>query len=238
MWTTPIYSRIGSGLVFDKNITSIDEAKNFFVEYWNNRVSIDDLRVLDWTPRYTKTPWNKNIVSIGLSAGFIEPLESTGLALIISQAILLTKNISDNVYSNSSINLYNEQFSENFESSLDFVSLHYSKTNRKEKFWQNVKEKYIKSDYIRIKEELVKTEGPLGSDHAKASQIFSGANWTTWLAQMNYKIKQSSKLTSDRAYNALEKYHKSIESYRHTWSIDHSQEVERIRVYADNYLKR
>lgn len=238
VWTTPIQSRIGSGLVFDKNITSIDEAKEFFVNYWNNRVSIDDLRVLDWEPRYTKTPWNNNVVSIGLSAGFIEPLESTGLALIISQATLLTKNISDNVYSDMSVSLYNTQFTENFESSLDFVSLHYSKTNRTEKFWQSVKENYVKSDYIKLKESIVASEGPLNSSHAKAAQIFSGANWTTWLAQMDYNIAKSSNLSSNDAQIALEKYYNSVESYRYTWSIDHSQEVERIRVYADNYLKR
>ena len=238
IWTIPTASRIGSGLVFDKHITSIDEAKNFFIKYWNNRVSIENVKVLDWTPRYTKTPWRKNVVSIGLSAGFIEPLESTGLALILSQATLLTRNISDNTYSDTSIELYNNQFTENFENSLDFVSLHYSKTNREEKFWQNVKENYIKSNYIRLKEEFIKHEGPLGSNHAKAMQIFSGANWTTWFAQMNYDIAKSTKISSNDAHIALEKYHTSIESYRHTWSIDHSQEVERIRVYADNYLKR
>lgn len=238
IWTTPIATRIGSGLVFDKNITSIEDAKTYFCNYWNNRVNPEECRVLDWTPRYTKTPWKNNVVSIGLSAGFIEPLESTGLALIISQATLLAKHISDNIYSDISIDIFNKQFTDNFENSLDFVSLHYSKTNKVGKFWESVRNNYTKSNYIKLKEELVKNIGPLSSTNKKDSHIFSGANWTTWFALMKYEILAAKNVNTIDAKNAIEKYFNAVESYRHTWSVLHNQEVERIRVYADNYLKR
>tara|TARA_B110000285_G_scaffold233696_1_gene308296 strand:- start:34 stop:1518 length:1485 start_codon:yes stop_codon:yes gene_type:complete len=237
VWTTPIASRIGSGLVFDRNITSVDEAKNFFVKYWDNRVSVQDLRVLDWTPRYTKTPWVGNVVSIGLSAGFIEPLESTGIALIQSQVRNLVDRISDFSYTTTSINLYNSQFEESFENTVDFVSLHYSKTKRTEPFWQNVIANYEKSDGIKIKEKMLQS-GPLYTEQRKSSHIFSGANWTTWLVQMGYEIGYSNIVSKQIALDALERYNTAVEQYRHTWSIDHSQEVDRMRVYSDNYLKR
>lgn len=237
VWITPTASRIGSGLVFDKNITSVDLAKDFFVSFWNERVDRDKIRVLDWTPRYTKTPWNNNVVSIGLSAGFIEPLESTGIALIQSQVRNLVDRISDFCYTNASINLYNSQFEESFENTVDFVSLHYSKTKRTEPFWQNVIANYEKSQGIKIKEKMLQS-GPLYTEQRKSSHIFSGANWTAWLVQMGYKIGNSSIVSKEVAIDALDRYNNAVEKYRHTWSVDHIQEVDRIKEYADNYLKR
>lgn len=236
IWTIPTSTRIGSGLVFDKHITSIEQASDSFVKYWNNRVSYDSLHVLDWTPRYTKTPWINNVVSIGLSAGFIEPLESTGLALILSQTRQLADRIADFTYTDDSINIYNFQFTESFENTVDFVSLHYSKTNRTEPFWNNVRNNYVKSDNIKLKEELL-TMGPLYSEQRKGSHIFSGANWTTWLVQLGYAMGQSNKVHNVNAVNALEKYNNAVEKYRYSWGVDHYQEVDRIKTYADNYLK-
>jgi tryptophan halogenase len=83
LWKIGVSSRIGSGMVFNRNITSIDEAKEYFVKYWNNRIPVEKVRAINWDPYYIKDQWSGNVVNIGLSAGFIEPLESTGIALII-----------------------------------------------------------------------------------------------------------------------------------------------------------
>ena len=83
IWKTPLQSRIGSGLIFNRSVTDIEDAKNYFCEHWDNRISPENVRVIDWTPYYDRNQWDKNVVSIGLSAGFLEPLESTGIELII-----------------------------------------------------------------------------------------------------------------------------------------------------------
>jgi tryptophan halogenase len=50
IWKTPVRTRIGSGLVFNRDITTIEEAKEYFVNYWNNRISKEDLKVLELDP--------------------------------------------------------------------------------------------------------------------------------------------------------------------------------------------
>ena len=82
VWITPITSRIGSGMVFNRDITDIEDAKESFCNFWEGRISKDELKVLQWNPVMSSEPWRGNVVSIGLSSGFIEPLESTGIALI------------------------------------------------------------------------------------------------------------------------------------------------------------
>ena len=79
VWKIPTQGRIGSGLVFNRDITSVEDAKVKFSNYWNGRVNPDDLKVIDWTPYYENNIWDRNVCSIGLSAGFMEPLESTGI---------------------------------------------------------------------------------------------------------------------------------------------------------------
>lgn len=235
IWITPTASRIGTGLVFDKNITSVDSAKDFFVNFWNGRVDKDKIRVLDWTPRYTKTPWVNNVVSIGLSAGFIEPLESTGIALICSQTRQLFDRIADFSYTNDSVNLYNYQFTEAFEGCVDFVSSHYSYTERTEPFWQNVKNNYAKTKNIELKEEFLKL-GPLHSEHKKSGHFFTGANWTTWLLALGNKMGAAKNIDSRHAQTALDDYYNVIEKYRAVSGIDHMQEVDRINLYTRTYF--
>ena len=92
IWNTPLQSRIGTGLVFNRNITSIDQAKEYFCSFWDQRTTPDKLKVIDWTPYYDTNQWEGKVVSIGLSAGFIEPLESTGLGLIIEGIKTLRDN--------------------------------------------------------------------------------------------------------------------------------------------------
>jgi tryptophan halogenase len=235
IWITPTASRIGSGLVFDKNITSVDIAKDFFVNFWDGRIDKDKIRVLDWTPQYTKTPWVGNVVSIGLSAGFIEPLESTGIALIISQARQLHDRIADFYYTDDSISLYNHQFTEGFESSVDFVSSHYSNTERTEPFWQNVKNNYVKTSTLQLKQDLLKS-GPLYSEHKKSGHLFTGANWTTWLVALGNKIGSTTNINPEHAQTALNNYYNVVEKYREISGVDHMQEVNRIQLYARTYL--
>jgi len=237
IWVTPTASRIGTGLVFDKNITSVDSAKDFFVNFWNGRVDKDKIRVLDWTPRYTKTPWVNNVVSIGLSAGFIEPLESTGIALICSQTKQLFDRIADLSYTNDSVNMYNYQFTEAFEGCVDFVSSHYSNTERTEPFWQNVKNNYVKTKNIELKEESIKL-GPIYSEHKKSGQFFTGANWTTWLFELGNTVGATKNIDPIHAQIALDNYYNIIEKYRAISGIDHMHEVDRINLYTRTYLNK
>ena len=228
IWTTPTKSRIGSGLVFNKEVTSIEEAKNYFVNYWGkDRVNKDNLRVIDWSPYYNSEPWAGNVVAIGLSAGFIEPLESTGFALILSQTIMLFNSVKDNTFSQNEIDRYNAEYSSIFENCVDFVSMHYSKTDRTETFWQFVKKHYKETEGIRLQRTLLKDSVRYAKDK-KPFHIFSGSNWTTWMVQLGEDINTKFNLSQEQAEHMMLKYHNVIEKYRFNWSQDHECEINRM----------
>jgi len=185
VWHIPVQTRIGTGLVFNRSITSVDTAKEYFQQYWSGRVG--KLKVIDWTPYYSTNIWENNVVSIGLSAGFIEPLESTGVALITDGLQRLQSKIAMRFYDNSDIDAYNLEMISVFEDAVDFVSMHYSKSWKDTKFWNWVRNSYRESSRINSIKNVLKQE-LLYSHNYRNTGIFSGANWTTWMIQLGYKV--------------------------------------------------
>lgn len=87
-WITPTQSRIGTGYVFSTNHISVDEAVNEFLEDIGDK-TIQPIEV-DFSPRYSKQPFKTNRCTIGMSSGFLEPLDAPGLSLTIDAIKFLT----------------------------------------------------------------------------------------------------------------------------------------------------
>jgi tryptophan halogenase len=189
VWSIPVQSRIGSGFIFNREITPIENAKDFFIKYWNQRIKKENIKVIDWTPYYDKKIWSKNVVSIGLSAGFLEPLESTGLALVMEGIFQLSKRIYKNYYNEDDIVLYNNNMKLFFENSIDFVNMHYLVSQRKGIFWEKGRQ-LKKSEKFLMFEDCVKNnkfdmdENVIFND----SDFFTSNNWYCWLTQ-SYEYK-------------------------------------------------
>ena len=229
IWNIPVKTRIGSGLVFNRSITDPEDAKDFFVKYWDNRISKDSLKIIDWTPHYKENFWHNNVVSIGLSAGFIEPLESTGIALITEGIYQLAHRIIDKHYNGNDINLYNQTMKCFFEESIDFVSMHYSATERTEPFWQYVKANAVQSEKQKfLINELSRTDTRVPSK-GKNTNFFCGENWSLWLIQLGFACgERNLNLSKEQSEFILKTFYNRNEKYRHVWSRNHYEEIERL----------
>jgi tryptophan halogenase len=218
IWNIPVRSRIGSGLVFNRSVTDIEEAKEYFVNYWDNRVEKESLKVIDWTPYYHENFWDNNVVSIGLSAGFIEPLESTGVGLICAGILELGDRLKKAHYNYDDINLYNCKMKCFFESAVDFVNMHYSNTNRFGKFWEWVKREHkVNTTHQYFIDEFL--NNPYSFPYG-GTEMFDGNNWSIWLCQLNTSFipkfadgvdtKHSYELVNNFYDNEIEKHKNSI----------------------------
>jgi tryptophan 7-halogenase len=229
IWNIPVRTRIGSGLVFNRSLTDPEDAKKYFVNYWNHRIKESDLKVIDWTPYYNENFWHDNVVSIGLSAGFIEPLESTGIALIMEGIYQLAARIIDNNYTELDINLYNQTMKCFFEESIDFVNMHYSETEREEPFWKFVKQTHVLSDKQKFYIDQLTKERVTVPSKGKNTNFFCGENWSLWLIQLGYPVAVRKNILSDeQAKEILIECHKNNEKFRYVWSRNHALEIERL----------
>ena len=79
VWHAPLTTRIGTGYNFCDKFISEEDALKEFKEFLGDRPLLSEPRLIKWRNGIAKKVWTKNVVGIGLSAGFIEPLESNGL---------------------------------------------------------------------------------------------------------------------------------------------------------------
>lgn len=227
VWDIPVQSRIGSGLVFNRSITGIDEAKDFFIDHWHGRISKDKLKVIDWTPFYNKNMWHGNVVSIGLSAGFIEPLESTGVALIITGLEQMVFRLGIDYYTDQDVDVYNHTMIGYFEDCIDFVSMHYSNVDKESKFWQWVKDTRTISSRQR-QFEYVMTSNKKKLSVGSQGFIFSGTNWLCWLIQLGFPLNKKTQLTDDQIQSLISA-HTSTELNKANTAVPHVEYLEILR---------
>ena len=146
-WITPTQSRIGTGYVFSDNHISIDEATNEFLEDIGDKTIKPFL--VDFNPKCNKRPFKFNSCTIGMSSGFLEPLDAPGLQISIQAISLLIKlleyksDFSKLLSVSKQINLSNFKISSEYEWWCAFI-LHQYKTcwRNDTQFWidhKNVK---------------------------------------------------------------------------------------------------
>ena len=138
MWKIPLSSRTGNGYVFSSAHLSPDAAVEALVAQSGLRGNRGaDPRLLKFRVGRRTEFWLRNCVSIGLSSGFVEPLESTGIHLIQRAIMLLVEYMPDREFSDVLRQAYNKRMASLFDEVRDFIVLHYILTNREEPFWRD-----------------------------------------------------------------------------------------------------
>lgn len=135
-WRIPLQHRVGNGLVYCSRYGSEQEAIDTLV----NNVSgkpLNDPRVIRYTTGQRRNHWVKNCVAIGLSSGFIEPLESTSIHLIQKSIVWLMTLFPKDSINKADVAQYNSQLRTETNFIRDFIILHYHVTQREDtRFWR------------------------------------------------------------------------------------------------------
>jgi len=139
-WQIPLQNRVGNGLVYSSHYISDDDAEKRLLANLSDEELITKPLRLKYRIGQRKKHWHKNCVAIGLSSGFIEPLESTAIHLIHSGILGLMRNFPSNGIKESDIQQYNNTRKFEADWIRDFIILHYVVTNRDDsEMWRHYK---------------------------------------------------------------------------------------------------
>lgn len=138
-WRIPLQHRVGNGLVYSSRFVSDDEALATLLGNLEGK-PITEPRAFKYTTGRRSKVWNKNCIAIGLSAGFLEPVESTSIHLAMSSILRLLKLFPQREIKQSYIDEFNKQSLDEMDRVRNFIILHYHATQRTDSaFWRYCK---------------------------------------------------------------------------------------------------
>ena len=139
-WRIPLQHRVGNGLVYSSRHIGHDEAREALLKNIQGEV-LRQPRLIRFNPGQRDVVWKHNCVAIGLSSGFLEPLESTSIHLIQKGLTRLIQLFPSDGICQSDIDEYNQQSRTAIEVIRDFIILHYHVTNRTDSaMWRQCRE--------------------------------------------------------------------------------------------------
>jgi len=183
LWDIGLPTRRGVGCVYSSNFLSDDEAMAELAAYVARDGTAADIASL--SPRLLKFPtghrrqfWKGNCVAIGLSAGFIEPLEASAIVLIELSLQALADNFPA---SRETLPIHAERFNRLFtvrwSRIADFLKLHYVLSRREEPYWRAHRDPATISDELRDLLLLWRDQPPSAYDFPLAEEMFPAASY-------------------------------------------------------------
>ncbi|MDA7687607.1 tryptophan 7-halogenase [Pseudomonadales bacterium] len=172
-WRIPLQSRVGNGLVYSSQYQSDDNALQTLLGNIEGPVRTEP-NPIKFTTGQRALHWNKNCVAIGLSGGFIEPLESTSIHLIQRAVIRLMQMFPYDGIRDPDVAEFNRQMKQETEHIRDFIILHYHVTNRRDTdFWRYVSSMSL-PDSLEHRIDLFKQTGRV---FQMPDELFSENSW-------------------------------------------------------------
>ena len=144
VWQIPLKNRWGCGYIFDKKLISEDTAKTEIINKFGNDIQIN--KIIDFQPgTYEKTLIN-NCLIVGLSSGFLEPLEATSIMTIVVQLKTFKKYLNNTLTENE----FNKSINNIQRQNMIMIRHHYNCSKTNTTFWKKYKEKKLPKELEKI----------------------------------------------------------------------------------------
>lgn len=179
-WQIPLQHRDGNGYVYSGEFSGDDAARELLLRTLDGR-ALSEPVALRFRPGRRKATWQRNVVALGLAAGFLEPLEATSIHLIQRGIAMLLKFFPDRDFAAADIDRYNKTLEFEFSRVRDFLLMHYSQTERGGPFWQHCRDIPL-TESLRERIELFRSHGRILRED---TELFPVLSWLSVMVGQN-----------------------------------------------------
>lgn len=192
-WDINLRSRRGLGYVYSSAFQSAESAEAELRAAEGPHAADLPIRHIKFESTKRARSWAKNCVAIGLSDGFLEPLESSGLYMVQFAGHALAEAILDYTHSpDATRNLFNESIEKLYEEVADYLNLHYvTSTRRDTEFWRAATSREAILPSVSDRLEVWKHRAPNDRDFSSALRLFSLQSHEYLLFGMGYSSSQT-----------------------------------------------
>ena len=188
IWDIGLTTRRGVGHVYSSDYLSDDEAAQNLATYLGKSPNELDVKEIKFQAGYREQPWRKNCISIGLSGGFVEPLEATAIMLVEVAA----RHVAENIFADFSTlpileKRFNQQMQYRWQRITDFLKLHYVLTQRDEPYWKAHTDPASIPESLQEDLAVWRNRGPIKSDFEGVAELFPAASYQYVLYGMGFK---------------------------------------------------
>ncbi len=186
-WDIGLGTRRGVGYSYSSHHTTHERAEEILRAYVGPQAKgLDTLRIR-MRVGYRKEQWKKNCVAIGLSGGFLEPLESTGIILIENAIRLVADYFPRSGDLDAVAKVFNHTMTTRYDRCIDFVKMHFSLTRRTDNdFWRDNANPASLPDSLRAMLEVWKYRSPSHVDMGTVYDTFGVPSYKFVLYGMGF----------------------------------------------------
>lgn len=201
-WRIPLQHRQGNGIVHCSRYLSKDAALDRLLGSVEGDV-LTEPNIIRYTTGVRRKQWHRNCIAVGLSGGFMEPLESTSIHLIQRAVLRLIRMLPSGAISDRDIAEFNDQQFADMEQIRDFLVLHYKVTNRRDSaFWRHCAALPI-PDSLEQKIELFRETGRV---FRKNEELFIENSWAQVLMGQGVMPKSYHPIANKLPQEELDKF--------------------------------
>ncbi|MDC1144697.1 tryptophan 7-halogenase [Porticoccaceae bacterium] len=182
VWDIALPTRRGIGHVFSSQHVSIGKAEDELQRYLDADPALakdqPSPRKITFQPGHRESFWHKNCVAVGVSAGFVEPLEASALVLIEKSAEFISNNLPQDRSAMTVVaKRFNDIICRYWIDIIDFLKLHYVLSERTDsEYWREHRESQTMPDSLRDSLDLWRSHVPWVSDSNNRVELFSAAS--------------------------------------------------------------
>lgn len=193
IWDIGLVARRGIGYVYSSDHTSHDQAEKVLRDYVGPAMKDLSVRKIPITSGHRKLFWKNNCVAVGLSAGFLEPLEASAIVLVELSAEMIAEQLpACREVMDITAKRFNETFLYRWDRIVDFLKLHYILSKRTDNnFWIDNRNPDTIPDSLKELMQLWRYRSPSNHDFTSNNEVFPAASYQYVLYGMGFKMDAS-----------------------------------------------